>query len=96
MELTGIRNLDGKDVYELKATHGGASSTYYFDVHTGYKLKMVKVNKRGETSVTYDDYRDVDGVKFPYHIVEDEGDIVFPFSVQEIKLNPDIPDSEFK
>ncbi len=27
MELTGIRNLDGKDVYELKVTHGD-NSTY--------------------------------------------------------------------
>jgi Peptidase family M1 domain len=96
LELTGIRNLDGKDAYELKVDHNGNSNTYYYDVNTGYKLKMVKVSKRGETSVSYDDYHDLEGLKFPYSIVEDEGEIVFQLKVQEIKLNPDLPDTDFK
>jgi outer membrane lipoprotein-sorting protein len=89
-ELTGIRNLDGKDVYELKVTRGDNSGMYYYDVNTGYKVKMVKVGARGETSISYDDYRDVEGVN------EDEGEMILPLTLQEIKLNPDLPDSDFK
>jgi hypothetical protein len=95
-ELTGIRSMDGKDAYELKVTHGGNSGMYYYDVNTGYRIKMVKVGTRGETSISYDDYRDVEGIKFPYRVNEDEGEMVLPLTLQEIKLNPDLPDSDFK
>ncbi len=95
-ELTGIRNMDGKDVYELKVTHGDNSGLYYFDVNTGYKVKMTKVSSHGETSISYDDYRDVEGIRLPYHVNEDEGDMVLPLTLQEIKINPDLPDGDFK
>ncbi len=53
---------------------GTIRRTYYYDVNTGYRVKTVKVSKRGETSITYDDYRDVEGIKFPYRVNEDEGE----------------------
>ncbi len=80
-----------------EVTHSGNSNTYYYDINTGYKLKMVKVGKRGgDLGIPCSDYRDLEGVKFPYTINEDEGEIVFPLKVQEIKLNPDLPDTDFK
>ncbi len=95
-ELTSIRNLDGKDAYELKVTHGSHSDTYYYDVNTGYKLKGEYVGKHGSASIVYDDYREVDGIKFPYHADEDEGGEIIHLTVQSIKVNPEIPDTDFK
>ena len=57
---------------------------------------MTKVTTHGETSISYDDYRDVEGIKLPYRVNEDEGDMVLPLTLQEIKINPDLPDGDFK
>jgi len=97
-ELTSIKVLDGKDAYELKVTHpSGEVSTYYYDVNTGYKLKMTTTDKRGQTStVDYSDYRDAGGIKFPYHQIIDQGEVVLDLTVSSVKVNSGLTDGDFK
>jgi len=97
-ELTSIKVLDGKDAYELKVTHPtGEISTYYYEVSTGYKLKMTTTDKRGQAStVDYSDYRDAGGLKFPYHLIIDQGEVVLDLSVSSIKVNSGLTDADFK
>src|SRR5882762_1474453 len=39
MELTSFFFFKQKTAYEIKVTHAGSVSTYYYDVNTGYKLR---------------------------------------------------------
>jgi outer membrane lipoprotein-sorting protein len=97
MELTTIKNINGKDAYELKVTYpSGSGATFYYDVNTGYRLRMEKENKGGGTSTAeYSDYRDVNGIKFPYRVNEDQGQVNLDMTVQSIKVNAGLSDEEF-
>jgi hypothetical protein len=96
-ELTSIKNLDGKDAYEIKVSHNGNTGIYYYDVNSGLRVRMVRNNKDGGTSTTdFDDYRDVNGIKFPYKVSADEGQFILSLTVQSVKLNAGLADSEFK
>ncbi|HTI09990.1 MAG TPA: M1 family metallopeptidase [Puia sp.] len=97
LELTSIKNLEGKDAYEVKVTGpSGDAGTYYYDVNTGYKLKMIKEGKQGTVTIDYSDYRDINGVKFPYHLNNDQGQIAFELTVESIKVNSGLADTDFK
>jgi hypothetical protein len=97
-EVTSIKNISGKDAYEVKVTMpSGNVSTYYYDVSTGYKIKASMTGLRGGTStVDYSDYRDVNGIMFPYHVVIDQGELVLDMKVQSVKLNTGLTDADFK
>jgi len=97
LELTSIKNINGKDAYEVKATYpSGSQETLYYDVNTGYKIKMIRKDKEGnERGEDFDDYREVSGIKFPYHIIDDQGQVILDFTVTDIRVNAGISDDEF-
>ena len=96
MDLTSIKNIDGKEAYEVKVTYpSGTQITAYYEVSTGYKLKEIHSTPQGESTVEYSDYRDVNGVKFPYHVNDDQGQIQLNMTVQTIKVNSGLSDDEF-
>ena len=60
LDLTSIKNVDGKDAYAVKVTYpSGDLSTCYYEVSTGYTLKETRVNTQGESNLDFGDYRDV-------------------------------------
>lgn len=98
-ELIDIKNLDGVDAYELNVTSpAGIKYTFYYDIATGYKIKEEQTNMQtgAETVTDYSDYRDVDGIKMPYHITVDQGYSVYDFNIKEIKVNVGLKDENFK
>jgi hypothetical protein len=97
-EVASIKNIGGKDAYEVKVTMpSGNVSTYYYDVNTGFKIKASMTGLRGGAStVDYSDYRDVNGIMFPYHVVMDQGELVLDMKVQSVKLNTGLTDADFK
>jgi outer membrane lipoprotein-sorting protein len=97
-ELTSIKVLNGKDTYEVKMTFpSGETSTSYYDVNTGYKVKMIRLDIRGNTStMELGDYRDAGGIKFPYHSTMDQGEVVLDFTVTSLKVNAGLTDADFK
>jgi hypothetical protein len=98
LELTNIKNINGKDAYELVVNFpSGSKATYYYDVSTGYRIRTVKENQKGGSStIDYSDYRDVSGIKFPFHVNNDQGQVDLDMTVQSIKVNSGLADSEFK
>ena len=98
LELTSIRNINGKDAYEVKVTYpSGNLAKIFYDVITGYRVRMEKQGKDGAmTTIDYSDYRDVDGIKFPYKVNDDQGQIDLDMTVQSVKVNSGLADSEFK
>ena len=65
----------------------------YFDASTGW-LRVLEIQYRsGSLFIYFDDYRNVDGVKFPFYVYCDNPGIAIHF--QKIVHNPPIGDADF-
>ncbi len=99
-ELTGIENISGKDVYVLKVMDGQSETYEYYDAATYMKVKTVSIRtEEGEVtemSTSYADYKDVNGVFFPYTLVISVGEAGFTGTVMSIEVNGKIDLKEFK
>jgi zinc protease len=99
-ELTGIENVNGKDVYVLKVLDGLSETYEYYDVVTYMKVKTVSIRtEEGEVtemSTSYADYKDVNGILFPHALVISVGEAGFSGTVTSIEVNGKIDLKEFK
>src|SRR5258708_9363561 len=79
--------------WELKAGDPKSpwSDTYYFDAETYLLLRSEKAGSR----VTYSDYRDVGGIKFPFTTIEEFTNSKPVTTVRQLKINTPIDDSRF-
>ncbi|MFL1894661.1 insulinase family protein [Aquimarina sp. 2-A2] len=72
----------------------------YYDTKTGLKVKDVTIRDQAgtkiEIAVTYDDYKEVEGIKFPFSISQSLGPQNIDFKVKEIQLNKNVSDEDFK
>ena len=98
LALKSIEVLDGKEAYKVLVTSpSGRETTYYFDADTG--LKLQEMTSQGGLTVTskFDDYKEVDGVKFSQKLTQ-LGVAPFPleFKVTEMKVNVPLAEDEFK
>lgn len=100
-ELTGIEKVDGQDAYlvEVKVTEE-QKTVHYFDKATGLRVKTVTniPTPQGvmtQTS-TFKDYKDVNGVKFPYVMEKAVGPQSMKFEVKNIEVNKGLKDDSFK
>ena len=99
-ELLGIENMEGVDCYVLKMNIGDDQSIDYYDVKTFLKLKSLSITKQGESvgesSVTYSDYKEVNGFLFPHKTSMNFGPTSLSGEVKEIKFNESFDLSEFE
>ncbi|MGE0770069.1 MAG: insulinase family protein [Cyclobacteriaceae bacterium] len=99
--LKGIEKVDGKEAYVLEVTlPSGGKSAVYFDRESGLKVQELETVKGPQGDITattkYLDYKEVNGVKFPHTIAQNQGPMNFKFEVTELVLNPKIEDGVFK
>lgn len=100
MKLTSMAMVDGEKAFimEVTAPDGGVSSEYYSEA-TGLKVKEDQVEETPQgpvsTSATISDYRDVDGIKYPFKTVILAGPQKITLTTTEISVNKGIKDSEF-
>jgi outer membrane lipoprotein-sorting protein len=103
VELLGKEKVEGADAYKLKVTmKNGTVRTLYIDAEHFLQIKdEAKRTVRGtemETETIYGDYKEVDGMMFPYSI--DSGQKGNPqrqkITVEKIELNVPIDDARFK
>lgn len=101
-KLTGIEKIDDKDAYAVEVTTPkGDKVTQYYDTKTGFKIRETKVAKtpQGEMSLStdYGDYKAVDGIYFPYLIVQPMGGgMKMNIKTENIQVNPEINEEVFK
>lgn len=100
--LEGAEKLEDTPVYKLSITGpDGNTTTAYFEVDSGLKIKSVASQEgpQGEVTVTnrFSDYREIDGVMVPFE-TKSEGMAPFPMTlkVEEVKINTGIDDAIFK
>lgn len=94
--LDRIEPLDGKNAYVIKY----ADSEIFYDVKSGLKVKTTKKVKgpQGDMVVPtlFSNYKEVNGVKFPYKISQKMGPMDLNFEVKEIKINEGVSDVDFQ
>lgn len=100
LELAGIETLDGEDVYRVRLTSPtGSVRNEYFSLETGLR-KSTQISQEtpmgSMTIVTnYDDYREVNGVLFPFTISQHLGPQMLDMKVTSIEVNSGLSAAEF-
>jgi hypothetical protein len=99
-EILGIENQNGTDVYVLKTNDGSSESFDYFDTKTFMKIKTISIQKQDEetveTTVTYGDYKEVNGLLFPHTMSLAVGEVSFAGKSVSITVNGKVDLSVFK
>jgi hypothetical protein len=96
LALLGHAQLRGKDTWQIEVTSSnGVKRQVYFDVAT-HLITEEKATVGGlDETITYSDYRVVDGVKVPYHIQLKRGDATYQVAVTRAEINGAIPERVF-
>ncbi len=82
--LEGIEEINDVETYRVLITYPtGKETTRFFDVNNGLLVREISDQGIGEFS----DYREVNGVKFPYSISQQMGPQTIKLSVLSIKIN---------
>jgi zinc protease len=100
MTVKDKESVGGHDAYVIEAVPTeGAAMTFSFDAASGLLVRAQTVadSAMGKANVdtTLGDYRDVDGVKLPFMIRSDMGQIAFTIKLTEIKHDVPIDDAKF-
>jgi hypothetical protein len=100
-ELTGMETINGKDAYKITfTTSSGKKSTGYYAVDSGLLIRTSGSISTPQGSfnqtVDMDDYREVQGVKYPFKINQNMGPQAIELTVKSYEINTGIPDSVFE
>lgn len=93
--------IDNKEVQVLQArlTQGGLPVKLYFDSASGLLVRLVHYTNSpvgtNPTQIDYSDYREVSGVKLPYHWVVTWTDGRSTIELSELRVNVPIDATEF-
>ncbi len=94
--LEKIEKVDGKKAYVIKVSD---DKNIFYDVETGLKLQEVTTREAGgrtiTSTLTYADYKEVSGIKFPFKLSQSAGPQKFDFTVTEVKVNEGVSDADF-
>ncbi len=95
-ELAGIETMDGKDYYVLKTNDGQSEKIDYYDVKTFYKMKSVQIVEGEETSSSYSDFKEVNGIMFPHGMSILMGGMTLAGTTKTLEINAKVESSVFE
>ncbi len=100
-KLKSVEKVEGDDAYVIEYTlASGAKSNYYYDANTGLRLKRSETIETPQgalvSTTTFSDYKEIEGIKFPQKIGQQQGPVNFSFELVDGQVNPLIDDSIFK
>lgn len=100
VKLLSIENIDGKEAFAVAyKLQSGGKSTFYYDTESGLKVQQTETvpGPQGDMIATtkYQDYKEVEGIKFPQKIIQTQGPMTFSFELVDLKVNPKVEDSLF-
>lgn len=99
-EIKGIETINGKDYYILTTNDGEKEAFDYFDVATNLKFKTVSITKQGEetmeSTVLYDDYKDVNGFLFAHKVTQVMGEMTLSGAIKTIEFNSEVDKTLFE
>lgn len=100
-ELTGLENINGKDAYKITFTSpSGKKSIAYYAVESGLLIRTSSSVSTPQGSfnqtIDMDDYREVQGVKYPFKLVQNMGPQSIELTVTAYEINTGLPDTLFE
>ena len=98
LEFKGLEMVEGKKTYAIAMTSPtGNTSTEYFDITNGLKIRSVVANNGQNVVNDYEDYREVNGIKFPFKTTV-SGMMPFPLvmEVKSVEINTGLDTAEFE
>jgi predicted Zn-dependent peptidase len=99
-KLTGIEPIDGKDAYVITTKGDVVSTSIYFDVKTGLKVResqTVTMGGRTQTqAANFSDYKDFNGVKFASVKTAKVGPQNVTFKLINAKIDEGVTDADFQ
>jgi predicted aspartyl protease len=103
--IVETRELDGKQFNVIKAIpDGGDPVTLWFSIDTGLMARIVQLDGEGGVETTVlDDYRKVDGVLLPRHLMSDDTDAAgrtdprnhLDIRIDHVNIHAVVSDSDF-
>ncbi|MFA3783985.1 M16 family metallopeptidase [Melioribacteraceae bacterium 4301-Me] len=101
MELSGMENINGKNAYKVTfTTADGSKIVRYFDTDTGFLIREVNTVDTPQGSFTqtldFGDYREVQGVKYPFKLSQNLGPNTIDLTVSSIEVNTGLKDDLFE
>ncbi len=100
-KLAGVEDVNGTEAYAVEVTQpNGQKATHYFAKDSGLRLKEVNNLETPQGVITqtktYSNYKEVNGVKFPYVVETVVGPQTVKAEVQNIEVNKNLSDDIFK
>ena len=98
MVLKGVEMVEGKKAYAVEmSTSTGSKSTDYYDITTGLKIRSVTAGNDSSVVNDYEDYREVDGIKFPFKTtISGMMPIPLTMEVKSVEINTGLEAAAFK
>jgi zinc protease len=98
--LSGMEKINGKDTYKVEMLLPDSSKYFeYYDPETGLKIRQVRPvsSPMGQVEQTTDlsDYKEVEGLKYPFMIRQSMGPQKIEINVSDIKINQNLDDKLF-
>lgn len=94
LELVSINSIDYQDAYKVKITEGEKVSYRFYSIDSALLLSEEKEDDNNNIiSTNYGDYRDVNGIKFPFYI--DIPSQKLELNITEILINEELKNSDF-
>ena len=96
MAVTGKTKVADRDAYVVEAQPPESGlEKLYFDTRTGLLIRVERPDQTGGTVVTFEDFKEVDGVQIPLTIHQDGGQAEVLIKIREVKHNLPIDDAKF-
>ena len=96
-ELKGSEDVDGQAAWKVQMTSPSGKITLdFYDQKSGLKAKTVAQQGQMSVTSTYSDYRQVEGVLFPFKLKQSAGPQSFDIVVSGVEVNKGIDDSVFE
>ncbi|MBU0561614.1 MAG: insulinase family protein [Bacteroidetes bacterium] len=100
LELTGVEAVDGKDAYKITLTLPNDKKWFqFYDQESGFLIKQTLTVDTPQGSfnqtLTFGDYKDVGGVKYPHKLSQSFGPQSIELEVASIEINKDLSDQLF-
>ena len=101
MEFDGVEEIDSTKCYKISMMIDSSTTwIQYYDVNSGLKTKELRdvemPQGKYKQETYYDDYRDVDGIKYPFKIKQIIGTQSVEMRVDSIKVNTGLNDKLFE
>jgi zinc protease len=100
LKLAEIEDIDGKPAYKVQiASPQGTSKSEFFHVASGLKVRSItsQETQMGPMTVISNmgDYREVNGIKFPFALKQQVGPQALDLKVNSIEMNKSVSDDLF-